>query len=316
MESAIANPQSQITNHRCLLRPVGGQGVPLLEPIRSILSQVQILARRLSLATPGVRATAPMLRGVWGAALHDLDPEAYNAVFAGAGSPHERVPPYVLRPAPPSVEDWPAIDWVLMGKGLAYDAVLLRAWDVASGMGLGPGRHRFHIRALRPLGPAGDVPTDASGFSPWSLLQVPWPLPTDPLSTPCRLSFAAPLRLIRNHRLVEQPTLTDIVVATVRRLAAFLPSPAQDALTRIRPGLIELSRKLRAMPWEGERLDLVRYSGRQKRELQMRGVSGHLDLPDGPGSLWPLLAAAQWLHIGKGTVVGMGQLVVQLRPRP
>ena len=36
----------------------------------------------------------------------------------------------------------------------------------------------------------------------------------------------------------------------------------------------------------------MRYSGRQKTELEMRGVSGYLDLPDGPVPLWPLLAAA------------------------
>ena len=287
----------------------------MLELVQSILSQTDVLPRRLSLATPGVRATVPMLRGVWGAALHDLDTEAYNAVFSGAGPPCDRIPPYVLRPAPPSVEDSPAIDWVLIGSGIAHDALLLRAWDIPSGMGLGPGRRRFHIRALRALGPAGEVVAHAtSGFHPWSLLQAQWPLSGDPLSTPCRLRFPAPLRLMRNHRLIEQPTPADIVVAVVRRLVAFLPSPAQEALTRIHPELITLSRNLRAMPWEGERLDLVRYSGRQERELEMRGVSGHLDLPDGPGLLWPLFAAAQWLHIGKGTVVGMGQLVVEPIP--
>jgi hypothetical protein len=40
----------------------------------------------------------------------------------------------------------------------------------------------------------------------------------------------------------------------------------------------------------------------------MQGVVGTLDLPDGPGPLSPLIAAAQWLHLGKGTVMGLGQL--------
>jgi len=26
--------------------------------------------------------------------------------------------------------------------------------------------------------------------------------------------------------------------------------------------------------------------------------------------VWPLLLAAQWLHIGKGTIIGMGQLMI------
>ena len=62
------------------------------------------------------------------------------------------------------------------------------------------------------------------------------------------------------------------------------------------------------------RLDLHRYSGRQRAELELRGVAGYLDLPYGPGEVWPQLAAAQWLHLGKGTVMGLGQLIVQPLP--
>jgi len=52
----------------------------------------------------------------------------------------------------------------------------------------------------------------------------------------------------------------------------------------------------------------VRYSGSQKAEVELRGVAGSLALPVGPGPLSPLLAAAAWIHIGKGTVMGLGQL--------
>jgi hypothetical protein len=92
---------------------------------------------------------------------------------------------------------------------------------------------------------------------------------------------------------------------------AFLPSPAAEKFREMQPGILEQARAVRTAPWVGQRLDLVRYSGRQKRELEMRGVTGYLDLPDGPGQLWPLLAASQWLHIGKGTVAGMGQVMIE-----
>ncbi|MEW6744994.1 MAG: CRISPR system precrRNA processing endoribonuclease RAMP protein Cas6 [Planctomycetota bacterium] len=45
--------------------------------------------------------------------------------------------------------------------------------------------------------------------------------------------------------------------------------------------------------------------------MDLRGVCGMLELPDGPGELWPLLLAAQWLHVGKGTVMGLGRLDVE-----
>ncbi|MBN2140884.1 MAG: hypothetical protein JW718_07740 [Desulfovibrionaceae bacterium] len=53
--------------------------------LKDILADLNILPRRLSLRTPGVQATVPMLRGVFGAALHDLEPDAYAEVFIGLG---------------------------------------------------------------------------------------------------------------------------------------------------------------------------------------------------------------------------------------
>src|SRR6516225_2696574 len=92
----------------------------MVEQIQTILSQVRILPRRLSLLTPGVRATVPMLRGVWGAALHDLAPEAYCSVFLGHGAAHERVPLFVLRPAPPCGPGTSPLEWGWGLQGAAF----------------------------------------------------------------------------------------------------------------------------------------------------------------------------------------------------
>jgi len=285
--------------------------VSLVEELRAILKHVRILPRRLSLDTPGVEATVPLLRGVWGAAVHDLDFQAYRAVFSGDGPAHEQTPAYVLRPAPPDPEDAPAIEWILIAQGVEYDAKLLRAWDIASGMGLGPQRQRFHIRAIRGLGPDGVAIPPKRVSKGWLLAEASWPISGDPASTSCRLGFPAPLRLIRNGRLIPAPNLPDLTVAIIRRLLPYLPVDHREHLMKLRPKVLDMARRILSEEWKGGRLDLARYSGRQKRGLEMRGVAGHLDLPDGPGELWPLLAAAEWLHLGKGTIVGMGQLLVE-----
>ncbi len=36
-----------------------------------------------------------------------------------------------------------------------------------------------------------------------------------------------------------------------------------------------------------------------------------LDLSEGPGPIWPPLAAVQWVHLGKGAVVGLGQPMIE-----
>jgi hypothetical protein len=274
--------------------------VTLAQNLLPYLRRIALLPRLLVLDTPGVRATVPMLRGVWGAALHDLDPEAYAAVFEPPG-PNAPVG-YVLRPAPPGPHGDTAVHWFLFGDACRHDEALRRAWDVASGMGLGPQRRRWFVRRWVALGPDRMPATDAR---PWALDAAPWPLAPD---APCRLHFPAPVRLLRKGRLIEQPTLADLAVAAGRRVAALLPDadrPGWDALQR---DALALARRHPAGPWQGARLDLVRWSGRQEAEIDLHGVAGSLDLPEGPGELWPLLAAATWLHLGKGSSLGLGEL--------
>jgi hypothetical protein len=121
------------------------------------------------------------------------------------------------------------------------------------------------------------------------------------------------LRLLRNGHLIEGPTLADVVVAAHRRVGAWLPAGQQDGWRALRATLLEQARRLPSA-WQGARLDLRRYSGRQEAEVELRGVRGVLELPAGVGALAPLLAAAAWLHVGKGTVFGLGQLQVEAAP--
>lgn len=238
-------------------------------------------------------------------------------------------PAYVLRPAPPDPAFAPAVDWILIGDAVQYDFQLCRAWDIASGMGLGPERRRFHIRRRLALRPDGQAVEHAA---PWALSEVRWLAAAGPSrqnhsvgfeSSPawqfaelppdrsCRLRFPAPLRLMRQGRLIDAPTLPDLIVAACRRVATYLPSSAAADWKELTRDATDVARSTPASAWQGERLDLHRYSGRQRSELELHGVSGWLELPRGPGELWPLLAAAQWLHLGKGTVMGLGQVLIE-----
>jgi hypothetical protein len=248
-----------------------------------------------------------MLRGVWGAALHDLDPVAYRDVFESpqeAGEP--RPQGYVLRPALPDPEFAPALEWILIGQAIRHDESLKRAWDIASGMGLGPRRQRFHIPKIRTLGPDELTPGDSH---PWPLAEVTWPWPN--VDRPCRLCFPVPLRILHRGELIERPTLSDLIVAACRRVRGYLPSDRRAEWDELAREALIRSRDIPSTAWQGDRLDLQRYSGRQQAEVELRGVSGCLGLPAGPAELWPLLASAQWLHLGKGTVMGLGRLLIE-----
>lgn len=282
----------------------------IVEQLHELLAQIAILPRRIGLATPGIMATVPMLRGTWGAALHGLDAGVYTRVFEGEGAAHERTPSYILRPATPVPGEMTAVEWILVQPRPDEEPALLRAWDIASGMGLGSERRRFHLRSVRCISADGGVSPLPDHVKPWTLDQAGWPLAGEPGSTPCRISFSAPLRIMFRKSLVFTPTFVDIAVNALRRLVPFLPVPLAGPMMTLRKQLPEIARGIPSLPWSGERLDLHRYSARQNRELELRGVWGYLDLPEGPGPLWPLLAACRWIHLGKGTIVGLGQLEI------
>ncbi len=284
------------------------------------LRGVSVLARRFRInpACPDVEIST--IRGVWGAALRELDPYVYRAVFSPQDyGDQSLVPRYLIRAAYSEGEG--ELDYLLFSSGIAHDIALWRAWDRAGGMGLGRSRERFVIEELQQLQPDNEEvplsnPFQTPGGDPltgWSLADVPWPILGDPETTPCCLDFPLPLRLKGGAAgpgtLVEQPTLADLLVGICRRLEALHQDRHALDWQDLQKQLVEVSTK-RESYWQGRPMDMIRYSGRQKEEISLQGIVGHLILPEGPGPVWPLLAAASWIHIGKGTAYGLGACMI------
>ena len=278
----------------------------LEQELLNLLGQIRIIPRRMRLDTGKVRATGPMVRGVWGRALRHLDTTAYERVFEGKRKGmqgnSERTPLYVIRPAPPDPGFAPALDWILIGEAGRFEGSLVRAWDVASGMGLGADRTPFAIREVRSLD-VNAVMTSAD--QRWSLREAAEALEISGEAA-IRLEFSVPLRILRRGELMERPTFTDIAVALLRRLTSLACVEGRDR--DLPNAVIAAASQTESTAWQGNRADFVRWSGSQQREMDLHGVTGSIDLPRGAGALWPLLEAGKWIHAGKGTVFGLGQL--------
>ena len=280
----------------------------IVEQAAPILRQVPILPMRFHLRKGAEPATAPMLRGVWGRALHDLDINVYQEVFHPQG--HRVLPGYIVRPAPPDLDAAPAVEFILVGKATKYRDIALRAWDIASGMGIGKQREPFFIKDRIRLNSLGDLDCD---LSPWSLDESVQHFPHGLESQPCCLNFTSPLSLSRNKRLLTEPSLVDIVIKGCRRIGGFLPREFVGQWNQVKAGIVDAAKQITTSGWRGRRVDLKRYSGTQKNEFEVFGVMGQITLPDGPGDVLPLLAALEWLHLGKSTNVGLGQLVIDAK---
>jgi hypothetical protein len=151
-------------------------------------SRIRARAWRLHLETPGVFATVPMVRGVWGAALRAESEAVYRDLFDGGES---GVPRYLMRPAPPEVLPAPAIEFLRFGAEAGdADEAVWAAWDRAGWLGLGPDRRPFRIVASIPLA-WEETPLRPGRLHPgFALAPLPWPI-DDPASG-CRLDSRPP----------------------------------------------------------------------------------------------------------------------------
>ncbi len=279
----------------------------LRSQLNLLFGRVRVSAWRLLLDTPQMYATTPMIRGVWGRALKHLDGELYESVFVGKTEHGHNLPRYIIRPAPYDPETAPALDWLLFNVDHRNEQVLWRVWDIACGMGLGKKRIPFRMREKRSLSPENSL----LETNTWSLSEVKWPLSGDPTLTPCILRFEVPLRLIRRSQLIRSPEFSDLITALIRRIAGLAGMTRGERYRDLVRSVNTEANRTSANHWIGEKSNLVRWSAAQQKEIEFFGISGTITLPDGPGYLWPLLAAAQWCHIGKGTVYGMGQIHIE-----
>lgn len=273
-----------------------------------LLAGVRVAAWRMGLHGHGDAIALPILRGAFGAALHDLSMAAYQDVFRPEDG--DGAPAYLLRHSPHRLAGSAIFELLLFEPAFGHLDVVLAAMQLAGERGLGRDRRAFAIRRLAWLDPWGRPSLDRDGEHPFELDLSGWPLAGDPAHTPCRLLFPEPVRILRQKELVEQPTLRDILVSGCRRLASLSAPTDLIAIRVLQESCLAVADTLAVQPFVGAADGVGRWSASQQRYIELRGVTGHLDLPEGPGPLWRLLAALQWLHCGKATVVGLGRLVV------
>ncbi len=181
---------------------------------------------------------------------------------------------------------------------------LWRAWEHTGCQGLGRDRTPFFLDEVRPLAWEGTTLSPGRlhpGFGLWPLGDL------DP-RRPCNLRVWG-LRMFYQRQFVREPNFVDLTMATLRRAEAFLPPEAASRLKADQAAWLEIARRHPAGAFRGQPQSFARYSGSQKRRLELPTITGDLPLPQGPGPLAPLFAAAEWLHLGKSTVFGLGRLM-------
>lgn len=248
-------------------------------------------AWRLVLEPPLEIANISTLRGIWGSALHDVSRELYDRIFEGRWTEKNQVPLYIVR----SSLDTTELECVLIGEALKHEDMLFSAWEEAGRRGYGSERIPFSLGSREII---------AEG--PGALKQAGWRE-----NKPVVLFFVHPVRLLRKGQLIAAPSVRDIALASMRRLWNLQETPPSLDQRETGHALLRLCDQIPTLYDASRPMRYTRYSARQKADVEYRCVSSALAFPEGAGPLMPLFDACQWLHMGKNTIMGLGQPLLE-----
>jgi len=265
-------------------------------PVRTLKFELQALEGFELPLYPGAT-----FRGALGWALKEVaPPDIYEYLFETRSEVKlrgaEEVPrPFVLEPPVGNPRVHPGdrfeLTFRIFGRALEHVGYFEDALEHMGENGLGRDAGRFRVvnalaSRIEPVGGPGGIEAQA-----------------------VEVRFLTPTRLKHQGELVRRPPLHCLIRAALRRLEAMsmVHGDGLEEGADVRE-LIALSEEVVMRGQEFSWYDVHRRSNRQDRNIVMGGVVGRA-LYAGPLTpLTPWLEAAERLHVGKGTTLGMGQV--------
>lgn len=228
--------------------------------------------------------------------------------------------PFLLEPSLEGCQSYKTgdllyFDLVLFGHGLDYLPYFILAFQEVKRLGLGAGRHPFLMERVDQVVGWEHIPIWQGGNN---LLNPPQredlasclEPATHGFSGHLKLSLETPLRLVFGGEMVTHLNFTPLMRALFRRLGflgkahgrARLDLPFNKLLEKAE-GIELVESSLSWQEWE-------RYSARQKKKLRMGGLVGTLHFQGDLEAFWPFLRMGEIVHVGKGTVFGLGKIKI------
>lgn len=229
-----------------------------------------------------------------------------------SAAPH----PYIMQPLATSGRQYaPGESFVLhltlLGAAIAHLPYLIHAMRQVGERGIGKGDGRYALEAVAQETVAGSDVWQTIHTPGGSLQALPGSVPLiPPLPEQVRVVLQTPLRLLQegtpirsgrfNFQLFMNTVMRRISLLHAYHAGVELPGDFK-ALSQQAAGVALHAVDLHWHEWS-------RYSNRQQNKVQMGGLVGSFALVGaGLEDFWPWLWLGQWVHAGKGAVMGMGE---------
>ena len=206
---------------------------------------------------------------------------------------------------------------VLIGRAIDYLPYFLFVFCELGRVGLGPGRGQFQLVEVhreeqdgsqRVYNAADGVLSTAGG--PVTAADLTGRLVAAPAGR-IVVRFLTPTRIRSDGAVRTQVSFQDLVRALLRRLSSLCYFHCGCELQADFRGLIEQASRFGTVQSDLSWRSQERFSVQQEQRIEMGGVVGQVvfEAPDGEDltAFLLLLAAGEWVHVGKGCVMGLGK---------
>lgn len=212
-----------------------------------------------------------------------------------------------------------AFGWTLIGRGADYLPYFIYAFErLGERYGLGKGRGRFSVEAVRWLAPEGEPVVIYQGAE--QTLQETYRLltvqdlgvladtgPGDSLT----LHFLTPTRLVYKGSLTDSLDFHVLLRVLLRRVSNLTYFHCGTDLQLDFRGLIAAAEQVQTVSSHLWWYDWDRYSSRQDVRMKLGGFLGQVTYRGDLRPFLPLLQLGSFVHVGKGTSFGLGKYVIE-----
>lgn len=253
----------------------------------------------------------------------------YGYLFAASAPPdtpglhglHEIPPPFVIEaPAGEPRRYRPGerlgFELVLIGRAIGYLPYFLMSFEELGRAGVGRPAGRYALRGVYACPPWGAEQQifDGAEVRPAADPGASWPelaaraelLPGDRLT----LRFLTPTRLKYQRGYVERPEFHMLLRALLRRLSALALFHCGERWPGDPRALIAAAEQVRIADARLGWADWERFSGRQRRRIQLGGFAGEISYAGDLAPFREYLALGALVHVGKAAVFGHGRYVI------
>jgi len=209
------------------------------------------------------------------------------------------------------------LDVTLIGKGAARVKETITALVRMASLGIGKGRGELVLRAVTDVSSGKSIwsedqpdELDLAALSPTNL-SLPSSEPSS-ARTPSRLhlTLSTPLQLSRGGNMVERLDAGELAYACADRFRLLDGMHGSGDFSLDAGGIAKQIRGLdiEVTHHDLRRLDIDRYSSRQRRKHALSGLIGDIVFEGEVSQLASLLQIATTVHIGKKTSFGFGHI--------